>query len=203
MLDRMRDNEWTKVLGWPGYQVFRQEIDEKHKRMRLWVRRKRGNQRMVCSGCGRRVREIVEVYEREVRDLPCFEHATTVVIEMHRIRCPDCGVKVEKVDQLPSKAPFSKRFEEEVQGLRKRCRAPSGPSEGDGREHSAVNRSALPGALGSTATQEAIAADGSGRVVSGQTRQIPDSSEQSGDWRAAVVRQGSQERNAGYFFAAS
>jgi transposase len=114
MLDRMRDNEWTKALGWPGYQVFRQEIDEKHKRMRLWVRRKRGNQRMVCSGCGRRVREIVEVYEREVRDLPCFEHETTVVIEMHRIRCPDCGVRVEKVDQLPSKAPFSKRFEEEV-----------------------------------------------------------------------------------------
>src|SRR4029450_12605684 len=49
------------------------------------------------------------------------------------------------------------------QGLRKRGRAPSGPSERDGREYSAVNRSALSGALGSTATQEAIAADGSGR----------------------------------------
>ena len=27
---------------------------------------------------------------------------------------PDCGLKIEKVDQLPSKAPFSKRFEEAV-----------------------------------------------------------------------------------------
>jgi len=36
------------------------------------------------------------------------------VIELYRVRCPDCGVKTEKVPQLPSKAPFSKRFEEAV-----------------------------------------------------------------------------------------
>jgi len=53
-------------------------------------------------------------YEREVRDLPCFEFRTTVVIELYRVRCPDCGVKTEKVPQLPSKALFSKRFEEAV-----------------------------------------------------------------------------------------
>src|SRR5262249_60221864 len=53
-------------------------------------------------------------YEWEVRDLPCFEFRTTVVIELYRVRCPDCGVKTEQVPQLPSKAPFSKRFEEAV-----------------------------------------------------------------------------------------
>ena len=37
-----------------------------------------------------------------------------MVIELYRVRCPDCGLKIEKVDQLPSKAPFSKRFEEAV-----------------------------------------------------------------------------------------
>jgi len=110
----MRDNDWTKILGWPGYRVYQQDIDEEHKRVKLRVRRKRGNRRMVCSGCGRRVTGIVEVYERGVRDLPCMEFQTTVVIELHRIRCPDCGVKTEKVDQLRSKAPFSKRFEEAV-----------------------------------------------------------------------------------------
>jgi transposase len=41
-------------------------------------------------------------------------YRTTVVIELYRVRCPDCGLKIEKVDQLPSKAPFSKRFEEAV-----------------------------------------------------------------------------------------
>ena len=110
----MRDNDWTRILGWPGYRVWQSEIDEPGKRLKLWVRRKRGNLVLICSGCGKRVREIAEVYEREVRDLPCFEYRTTVVIELYRVKCPDCGLKTERVAQLPSKAPFSKRFEEAV-----------------------------------------------------------------------------------------
>jgi transposase len=54
------------------------------------------------------------VCEREVRDLPCFEYATTVVVETYRVKCPRCGIRAEKVAQLPSKAPYSKRFEEAV-----------------------------------------------------------------------------------------
>lgn len=69
---------------------------------------------LVCSGCGRRVHGIAAVYEREVGDLPRFEYRTTVVIELYRVKCPDCGLKAEKVPQLPSKAPFSKRFEDAV-----------------------------------------------------------------------------------------
>ncbi len=110
----MTEREWTKILGWPGYRVYRHEIDEQAKRLKLWVRRKSGNRKLVCGGCGRRTDEIHEVYEREVRDLPCFEFQTTVVIELYRLRCPDCGVKAEKAPQLPSKAPFSKRFEDAV-----------------------------------------------------------------------------------------
>ncbi len=110
----MRETDWTKVLGWPGYRVYRHEINEPAKTLKLWVRRKRGNRKLVCSGCGRKLAEAYDVYEREVRDLPCFEFRTTVVIELYRVRCPDCGVKTEKVPQLPSKAPFSKRFEEAV-----------------------------------------------------------------------------------------
>lgn len=102
------------MLGWPGYRVWRHEVDERARTLKLWVRRKRGNQKLVCSGCGRAVKEIHETYEREVRDLPCFQFLTTVVIELYRLRCPDCGVKVERVEQVPSKAPFSKRFEEAV-----------------------------------------------------------------------------------------
>jgi uncharacterized metal-binding protein len=36
-----------------------------------------------------------------------------VIIEVYRVCCPDCGIRVEKA-QLPSKAPFSKRFAEAV-----------------------------------------------------------------------------------------
>jgi transposase len=110
----MRETDWTKILAWPGYRVYRHEINEDAKTLKLWVRRKRGNRKLVCSGCGRKLSEVYDTYEREVRDLPCFEFRTTVVIELYRVRCPDCGVKTEKVPQLPSKAPFSKRFEEAV-----------------------------------------------------------------------------------------
>ena len=110
----MRDNDFTKILSWPGYRVFQHEIDAGTKRLRLWVRRGRQGRTLICSGCGKRVRDLVDVSEREVRDLPWGEYRTTVVVEIWRVRCPDCGVKIERVPQLPSKAPFSKRFEEAV-----------------------------------------------------------------------------------------
>ena len=99
---------------WPGYRVYQHEIDEKAKTLKLWVRRKGGNRIMECSGCGRRVAKIYDVGERVVRDLPWSEFRTSVYVEVLRLKCRDCGVKREKVLMLPSKAPFSKRFEDAV-----------------------------------------------------------------------------------------
>jgi transposase len=108
------DNEFTRILQWPSYRVYRQKIDEKNKILELWVRRKRGNRKLECSGCGRKFTDVYDSNERAVRDLPWSEFRTTVHIEVYRVKCPDCGVKVEKVPLLPSKAPFSKRFEDAV-----------------------------------------------------------------------------------------
>ena len=110
----MRDTDFTKILQWPGYRVYRHEINEQAKTLKLWVRRKRGNTKLECSGCGRKFKDFHDFSEREVRDLPWSALTATVVIEVHRVRCPDCGVKVERVPQVPSKAPFSKRFEDAV-----------------------------------------------------------------------------------------
>ena len=110
----MQDNDFTKILGWPGYRVFQHEINEGAKTLQLWVRRMRRSRALICSGCGKRVRDVVDASEREVRDLPWGEYRTTVVVEVFRVRCPACGVKIERVPQLPSKAPFSKRFEDAV-----------------------------------------------------------------------------------------
>ena len=115
------EKEWTKILGWPGYRVYKYEINEKSKKLKLWVRRKSGNQKLVCGGCGQRVQDIREIYEREVRDLPWGEYAVTVVIELYRVDCPRYGVNAERVEQLPSKAPFGKRFEEAVEQACESC----------------------------------------------------------------------------------
>jgi transposase len=108
------DNEFTRILQWPGYRVYQHKIDEKNKTLDLWVRRKRGNRKLECSGCGRKFEDAYDSNERAVRDLPWSEFKTTVHIEVYRVKCPDCGVKIEKVPLLPSKAPFSKRFEDAV-----------------------------------------------------------------------------------------
>ena len=86
--------------------MYRHEINENGKTLKLWVRRRRGNRKLVCSGCGQKFEEYHDVTEREVRDLPWGEFRITVVIEVYRVRCPDGGVRVERVSQLPSKAPF-------------------------------------------------------------------------------------------------
>jgi transposase len=108
------DNEFTRILQWPGYRVYRQKIDDRQHTLELWVRRKRGNRKLECSGCGRKFTEAYDSNDRAVRDLPWSTFKTTVHIEVYRVKCPDCGVKVEKVPLLPSKAPFSKRFEDAV-----------------------------------------------------------------------------------------
>ena len=110
----MTGREFTKILDWPGYRVYRHEIDEEARTLKLWLRRKRGNKVLICSGCGGRCWKIEENRQRTVRDLPWRKYQTFVVVEFYRVRCPKCGLKVEAVPQLPSKAPFSKDFEDAV-----------------------------------------------------------------------------------------
>jgi hypothetical protein len=38
----MKERDWTRVLGWPGYRVYQKEIDETGKKLKLGVRRKKG-----------------------------------------------------------------------------------------------------------------------------------------------------------------
>ncbi|MHB1701469.1 MAG: transposase family protein [Acidobacteriaceae bacterium] len=94
----MRDNDRARVLGWPGCKVYRHEIDEPGKRLKLWVRRKRSDKLLVCSGCGKPTGEIAASYEREVRDLPCFEYPTTVVVELFAESIASETVQIQRVD---------------------------------------------------------------------------------------------------------
>jgi transposase len=124
------DNEFTRILQWPGYRVYQHKIDEKNKILELWLRRKRGHRKREISGCGRKFPDAYDSNERAVRDLPWSEFQTTVHIEVYRVRCPDCGVRIEKVP-LPSKAPFRKllrrRWERRAKARRRgRWRGDSG-----------------------------------------------------------------------------
>ena len=171
----MRERDWTSILGWPGYSVYRAEIDEPGKKLKLWVRRKKADLKLICSGCGKHVpaNRIQEINEREVRDLPCFEYKTAVVVETYRMKCPGCGFRAEKVAQLPSKAPYSKRFEDLVGQA---CESASArQADGLGGEYGAGDRLTVPGAMGCEQADAASAAYGRRRDIPRQERQVPDS----------------------------
>lgn len=110
----MTDSEFSRILGWPGYKVYRHEIDEEKRTLRLWVRRKGGNKVLICSNCGGRAKRVEEVREREIRDLPWRKYQAWLIVEYYRVSCPKCGLRTERVDQMPGKAPFTKDFEDEV-----------------------------------------------------------------------------------------
>jgi transposase len=194
----MRGNDWTRVLGWPGYKVYRHEIDEPGKRLKLWVRRKRANKLLVCSGCGKPRGEIVASYEREVRDLPWSEYLTTVVVELHRVRCPDCGVKTEKCRCCRAKRP-SASASRTRSGRPARAPRPAAWRKQFGLAASTVRAIDLRylRALVRVAAQAGPAADGRGRDLSGQEAEVHHRGEQSGDRGAAVVRRRAQEGDAG------
>lgn len=63
---------------------------------------------------GRKFTGAYDCSEGAVRDLPLSAFRCTVHVEVFRVKCPDCRVKIEKVPLLPGKAPFSKRFEDAV-----------------------------------------------------------------------------------------
>jgi len=64
---------------------------KKNKTLELWVRRKRGNRKLKCSGCGRKFEEVYDCNERAVRDLPWSEFKTTVHIEVYRVNALTVG----------------------------------------------------------------------------------------------------------------
>jgi hypothetical protein len=72
------DSEFTRILQWPGYRVYRHVIDEKTQTLELWVRRKRGNRKLECSGCGRKFEDAYDANGRAVRDPPWSTFTTTV-----------------------------------------------------------------------------------------------------------------------------
>ena len=76
---------------------------------------------------------------------------------------PQCGLKVETVPQLPSKAPFSKDFEDEVglaceSAAARQVARQVGLAAGTVRAH----RQAVSGALGEEPEEAGAAADGRG-----------------------------------------
>lgn len=104
----------SRILQFVGYQVFQHVFAEGTSTLKLWVRQNSKDPYHTCSGCGIGVRRVLDWRERQVRDLPWGEWKVFLVLEMHRVVCPRCGIKTERIEFLEGKHPFTRRFSQAV-----------------------------------------------------------------------------------------
>lgn len=76
----------------------------------------------LCSCCKKKVFWIWDSNQVRLRDLSIFERKVYLLIHKYRLKCPDCGVKVEELDFASYYSRCTIRFEELVARL---CRITS------------------------------------------------------------------------------
>lgn len=99
-------SDLTTLLGLKGFHVKKLEKEGRGWRRRVVVTlgRDRGY-RFRCSGCGAAVEKAARYQERTVQHLPLWQHVTVIRLQVYRVICPDCGLKVEA---LPWLAPYAR-----------------------------------------------------------------------------------------------
>src|SRR6266702_2235524 len=106
----------TRILRLAGYAVYAHEVEETTNRLTLWVRQMADEPYYACGGCGISIRDVHSWSERRVRDLPWGTWQVWLVIEVHRVRCPRCGVRTERLPFVTGKAPYTTRLEAAIAG---------------------------------------------------------------------------------------
>ena len=95
----------TRLLRLAGYTVYAHALEETTSRLTLWVRQAAAEPYYACGGCGISIRDVHSWTERRVRDLPWGTWQVWLVLEVHRVRCPRCGVRTERLPFLTGKPP--------------------------------------------------------------------------------------------------
>ena len=103
---------------WEGYRVGpvqRFEAGDKEPRSRVWIELHPDPGRTkVCGRCGGECRDIHDVSERWVRDLPVFDADTHLLVHRCRVACPACGPSLERLSWLTPYARVTTRLAETV-----------------------------------------------------------------------------------------
>jgi len=76
----------------------------------------------ICSECGQEVKvnSRHSFYIQEVRHLHLWRYLTVLRFEKVKVRCPLCGIKVEKLDSLDKHSRFTKELSHQIEEL---CKA--------------------------------------------------------------------------------
>jgi transposase len=101
---------FNRMLGLPGDSVTGVSFERRGVVVRMRLRRRR----KVCGRCGQLVRATHETNLRRWRHLDLGGSRCFIECELRRVRCPDCGVKVEAVGWARPGARHTRDFEDVV-----------------------------------------------------------------------------------------
>jgi transposase len=104
----------TRILRLPGYGVYAWEADEETNTLTLAIRQTAREPFYVCGGCGIAGRYVHSWTERRLRDLPWGTWQVSLRIEVHRVHCPRCGVRTERLPFVAGKVHYTTRLEAAV-----------------------------------------------------------------------------------------
>jgi len=99
----------TRLLGFQGFYVRGMEI-EKDRDVEKVILELGRKGRYICSGCGQQVYSRHSSYIQEARHLHLWKYPTVLRFEKVKVRCPTCGVRVEKLDFLDKYARLTKEL---------------------------------------------------------------------------------------------
>ena len=100
----------SRILRLVGFEVERHQFNEAKGDVMLWVRQNPVDPFHRCRRCGISTAEVHDRKRRRVRDLPWGEWKLWLMVEVHRVHCPRCGVTTEELPFLEGKSPFTRRF---------------------------------------------------------------------------------------------
>ena len=107
----MPDAIVTRLLRVAGYAVYAHELDETTSRLTLWIRQAAEEPYYVCGGVGFRSATSTAGPSDGCATCRGGPGKVWLVLEVHRVRCPRCGVRTERLPFLTGKAPYTTRLE--------------------------------------------------------------------------------------------
>jgi len=111
--------EIPRLLGeWKGYRidtVGRFPAGDKGPEAEVWIELLPLHRiRMRCSCCGTLTSKVHDLVERRVSELPILDAVTRLLVWRRRVRCPNCGPKLEELEWMGRYSRITKRLAESV-----------------------------------------------------------------------------------------
>lgn len=112
-------NYITELGNWQGFKAGTVErITNDNNQPEIWIELFPDKTHpMRCSGCDSHVTKVHDHCERWIDDLPAWDTATRLLVHLRRVRCPQCGPRMEYISWLEPYARITKRLAESIARL--------------------------------------------------------------------------------------